>query len=257
MVFFIISLFYVLICDAIARIGSDWNAGYGRSFLVSILLTPIIGAVFVLAMSTFSKNRYSVSKREKGRFYLSITRTIGIIIATNTVLFGFEIFLNIVDKTFMIDSITLYIGENFRIWQLVTHQFLHSGISHLFGNMSILVLVGSSIERKYGTTKTLIGYLLFGIVGGFFQMVAGEDGHNMAGASGAVFGMLALFALVDKSHYFRYTWFKMRYVAIFMIMIELDRLTVSNDGIGHFAHLGGMVAGLFFYLTQRKDGTEN
>lgn len=258
MEFFLISLFYVLICDYIGRIGSIGRLGYGWSFFISLALTPIIGSVAAIAGNLSGPCRKNDSKRfEEGILSITITRVVGIIIAMNTVLFALEVWLILIDQIYLIDSITLYIGSKFEIWQLVTHQFLHSGIAHLWGNMSVLIVFGSSIEKRYGPAKTLFGYLIFGMVGAAFQICAANLGDNMVGASGAIFGMLALFALADNRLYLRFRWLKMRYLAIVMIISELSTLTNVDDGIGHWAHLGGMLAGLVFYLTQRKDGTED
>ncbi len=116
----------------------------------------------------------------------------------------------------------------------------------------MLLMAGPSVEKRYGTEKTLLGYLLFGIVGGLIQMYMNGGGENMAGASGAVFGMLTIFAIIDNSHYLRFKWLKVRYFAIAIIIFELFSLKNAGDGIGHWSHFGGILAGLIFYLTQRN-----
>lgn len=265
MLFFLISIFYVLSCDAVGNIGEVRKIGRGWSFIFSLLLTPILG----YAITSLSKELeeddidseivYKEIYRNKhgNVFAMSFARVIAIIISINSIMFCFEVLLNLKGVMSIIDPITLYMGgSKFHVYQFITHQFVHSGVGHLYGNMLVLLAVGPSVERRYGSKKTIFGYLIFGIVGGLVQMMMMNLNDNMAGASGAVYGMITVFAFSDSSHYLRFKWFKVRYLAMFLIALELYNLNVAGDGIGHWAHFGGMLAGFVFYLTQRKDGKE-
>lgn len=263
MIFFLISIFYVISCDAVASIGETRKIGRHWSFVFSFVLTPVLGWAITSLSKELSEDDIvseivykEILKRKSGdTFAISFTRIISLIIAVNSMMFGFEVWLDSKGVISIIEPLTLYLGSKFHFWQLITHQFIHGGINHLYGNMVILLMAGPSVERRYGVAKTLLGYILFGIAGGFIQMYMNGDG-NMAGASGAVFGMLTIFAIIDNSHYFRFKWLKVRYVAIAIILFELFSLKNAGDGIGHWAHFGGILAGLVFYLTQKRDGTE-
>ena len=265
MIFFLISIFYVISCDAIANIGETRKIGRPWAFIFSFLLTPVLGWLITSLSKELSEDEIDseivyqeILKIKNGDIFMfSFTRMISIIIAINAMMFGFEVWLDMKSVICIMDSLTLHVGSQFQFWQPITHQFLHSGIRHLYSNMIILLIVGPSVERKYGEVKTLLGYLMFGIAGGLLQMfMFGNTDDNMAGASGAVFGLLTIFAITDTSHYFRFKWLKIRYFAIAIILLELFNLKLTNDGIGHYAHFGGILAGLIFYLTQRKDGKE-
>jgi membrane associated rhomboid family serine protease len=262
MIFFLISIFYVIACDAVSSIGHKKNIGRGWSFVFSFLLTPILGyGITMLSNDLDAKKvdyRDILSNKNGDAFIFSFERIVSIIVAINVMMFGFEVWLDMKGVlSIIIDPLTLHIGKQFHFWQLITHQFLHSGVSHLYSNMVILLIVGPSVERKYGTIKTLLGYLMFGIAGGLLQMfIMNNPYDNMAGASGAVFGILTIFAITDSSHYMSFRKIKMKYFAIAVIILELFSLKLSNDGIGHFAHFGGILAGLIFYLTQKKNGKE-
>lgn len=54
-------------------------------------------------------------------------------------------------------------SENFRIWQVVTHIFMHGGILHLLSNMFALWMLGATLEQFFGSKKFLEYYLLTGI----------------------------------------------------------------------------------------------
>ncbi|MBK0381524.1 rhomboid family intramembrane serine protease [Pedobacter sp. SD-b] len=57
-----------------------------------------------------------------------------------------------------------YFGSpKFRIWQLVTHLFMHANIMHIFSNMFALWMFGAIIENYMGSKRFLQYYLLTGI----------------------------------------------------------------------------------------------
>lgn len=63
------------------------------------------------------------------------------------------------------DILSLYYFENsnFRIWQPITHMFMHDGIAHIAFNMFALVSFGSILEHFWGWKKFLFFYLSCGI----------------------------------------------------------------------------------------------
>ncbi len=260
MLFFLISIFYAIACDAVGNIGADRKIGRSKAFIFSFILTPILGYVITSLSKELDDDEIVCemvyNEINADIFSISLTRTISILLAINVMMFAFEVWLNMNGVISIVDPLTLHIGPKFRIWQLVTHQFLHGGISHLYGNMIILLIAGNSVEKIYGSTKVFFGYILVGIFAGLLQMLMNDPGENTAGASGAIFGLVAIFAITDNTHYFRFRWLKIKYLAIVLIAFELLNLNTVGDGIGHWAHFGGMIAGLVFYLTQRKDGKE-
>jgi membrane associated rhomboid family serine protease len=54
-------------------------------------------------------------------------------------------------------------NENFAPWQLFTYMFLHADFGHLFMNMFALLSFGLLLERRWGTGRFLLFYLLCGI----------------------------------------------------------------------------------------------
>jgi membrane associated rhomboid family serine protease len=57
-----------------------------------------------------------------------------------------------------------YFGsESFRIWQLITHMFMHGGIGHLFMNMFGVYMFGALLESYWGPKKFLNYYLVCGL----------------------------------------------------------------------------------------------
>jgi membrane associated rhomboid family serine protease len=81
---------------------------------------------------------------------------------------------------------------------------------------------------------------------------------NVIGASGAVFGILLAFGMLFPNTLI-YIYFlfplKAKYFVIIYGLIELfNGFTGRDAGVAHFAHLGGMIFGLFLILYWKKRG---
>jgi len=69
-------------------------------------------------------------------------------------------------------------SDKFRIWQLITHMFMHGGnpadpeggFMHLFSNMFALWMFGSILENMFGAKRFLAFYLLCGIGASIFYL---------------------------------------------------------------------------------------
>ncbi len=64
------------------------------------------------------------------------------------------------------DALALYYfeSERFRLWQILTHFFMHANLPHLFFNMFALVMFGSVLERLWGT-RCFVFYYFFSALG--------------------------------------------------------------------------------------------
>ena len=54
-------------------------------------------------------------------------------------------------------------SENFEPYQLVTHMFMHGGLTHIFFNMYALWMFGTAIETAWGGKRFLFYYLFTGL----------------------------------------------------------------------------------------------
>jgi len=85
------------------------------------------------------------------------------------------------------------------VWKLFTYMFLHSDtlIIHILFNVMLLLVMGPEAERLIGTRHFLIMYLLSGVLGGVANyLISGPHGICI-GASGAIFGLMGLFAALE------------------------------------------------------------
>lgn len=54
-------------------------------------------------------------------------------------------------------------SDNFRVYQVVTHMFMHGGFIHLFFNMYALWMFGKVLEQVWGSKRFLFYYLVTGL----------------------------------------------------------------------------------------------
>ncbi|MBI5881687.1 MAG: rhomboid family intramembrane serine protease [Elusimicrobia bacterium] len=137
------------------------------------------------------------------------------------------------------------------LWQAVTYLFIHSGFFHLLFNIFCLWMFGMPVESQWGTREFLKFYFLCGL-GAAAASVALQPYSlsPVVGASGALFGLMAAFAMLYPDAVV-YLYFFLpvtaRQMAIICGVIELfSAATESGSGIARFAHLGGLVTGYLY-----------
>jgi membrane associated rhomboid family serine protease len=139
-----------------------------------------------------------------------------------------------------------------QLWRFVTYMFLHGGTLHLLFNMLTLWMFGTAVEAAWGSGAFLRYYLLCGVGGAITTCVASPHSPLITiGASGAVLGILLAYGMTfpDREVLFYMVFpLKAKYlVAIFVAIDLIGVLSQAQDGIAHFAHVGGMLFG-FVYL---------
>lgn len=142
----------------------------------------------------------------------------------------------------------------FMPWQLVTYSFLHADPPHLLFNALGVWTFGASLEESWGRKRLLVFWFVCVVGAGLLQLALGSSGvlgdqaGPTLGASGGVYGLLIAFAMMYPNREMMLLIppipMKARTLAIVFGAIALV-LGVSSggDGIAHFAHLGGMLAG--------------
>lgn len=134
-------------------------------------------------------------------------------------------------------------------YTLVSCGFLHGSIMHLFGNMLGIFVFGRSVERKLGTGKTAMIYFGALIVSSLFYSVVslfwmGTDAGAI-GASGALMGLVAAAMLLEPFGITYLPLFPLPKMILGWVAIYADISGVlgpANDGIAHFAHIGGFLS---------------
>jgi membrane associated rhomboid family serine protease len=90
------------------------------------------------------------------------------------------------------------LGTTLPAWvTLVTSTFLHFGLWHLAANMLFLWIVGRAVEWLCGPWRFLLLYMACGVfASGIGALLGGHSTLAAAGASGAIAGVMAAYALV-------------------------------------------------------------
>lgn len=67
------------------------------------------------------------------------------------------------DQMIQLFSLWFPKNEHFRLWQIVSHMFMHGGFMHIFFNMYALWAFGSPLEQMWGRNKFLFFYFSAGL----------------------------------------------------------------------------------------------
>lgn len=122
-------------------------------------------------------------------------------------------------------------------WRMVTSLFVHSPGSflHITFNMFSLFVIGPPLEAALGRWRFLTLYMLSGF-GGSVAVLLMTPTTGVLGASGAIFGLLGAFFIIQRSLGGRNTQI------IIVIAINLV-LGFIIPNVAWQAHLGGLIVG--------------
>jgi len=139
--------------------------------------------------------------------------------------------------------------KKFMVWQIFTYMFLHGSFFHIFINMFVLYMFGGEVERAMRTKGFLRFYFITGIVAGLTGFIFAYN-HSMVGASGAIFAVLAAFATFYPNTIVLFMFiFPMKAKHMVLLIGGIALLATLSGGrgnIAHFAHLGGLAAGILY-----------
>jgi len=143
------------------------------------------------------------------------------------------------------------LSYGFLPFQVVTYAFMHGSFGHLFFNMIGLWTFGGELERLWGTKRFIQFYTASVLSAAVAQLLVTwlmGSPYPTVGASGGLFGLLLAFGML----------FPNRTVMLLIPPIPLKAKTLvlvygglelflgvtgTQEGVAHFAHLGGMVGG--------------
>ena len=208
-------------------------------------------------------------------------------VTKNLIIINIIVFLATkLNSDFMYATFSLFYPASsyFKIWQLVTHMFMHGNFMHLFFNMYTLLIFGSVLENMIGEKKFLKFFFICGLgaaachIGVQFIQAQSlmnkiANGSQAAvetyarlkmiptvGASGAIYGVLIGYAMLFPDARLTLIFPPISlsakwWVLIFFVVELVTGVTGTAEGVAHFAHLGGMVFGWLMIMYWRKKGT--
>jgi membrane associated rhomboid family serine protease len=122
-------------------------------------------------------------------------------------------------------------------WRLVTSGFLHIGLLHLVFNMVALWFIGRDVELVLGRLRFSVLYGVSLLGGSAAVMLFGSPAGEVAGASGAIFGLMgALIVLLRRM--------QLPMTSALVIVGLNVVLSLTVPGISLLGHLGGLVVGV-------------
>lgn len=214
------------------------------SFLKDLLFSPFILILFLFRR----RNLHDVLRPFSNLFHFLFEpkMTIGLIIATCVIFFWSMSFS---EQTF--EKLMLYPESVFTLdfLPLITSGFLHASFSHLLGNVIALFIFGRVVERKLGSVKLFLLYIGSLIISGLFTAIIHfhfmGDNTPGIGASGAIMGLVSAAILLDPFYLTYELLFPLPLMFVGWLVLLADIIGILNpveDGIGHFAHLGGFLS---------------
>jgi membrane associated rhomboid family serine protease len=172
--------------------------------------------------------------------------------------------------SFMVPVVTLRLGlvpadvfEHFAIWQPVTYMFLHGGLFHLLFNMLTLWMMGTELERMWGSRYFTRFYFISGVGAALTTLLLSvlplPFPVNLyttltVGASGAIYGVLLAYAMYFPNRpimmYFLFP-VPAKYFVMILGSLSLLGSISSSGGIAHTTHLGGLLAAYLYLKSGR------
>lgn len=200
-----------------------------------------------------------------------MTPVVLVLIATNVAVY----FLQGVAGPFLFQHFALWplgdypvygsdVSVGFEPWQLVTSAFMHDpdNLAHLALNMFALYMFGRNVEQGLGSPRFIALYVASVIAGSLSQLAVATATIDQGivptvGASGGVFGILLAFAVMYPKQklivfpiFFPLpAWFV---VTAYGVIELVSGVLGTQQGVAHFAHIGGMIGAALVLLTLPK-----
>jgi membrane associated rhomboid family serine protease len=195
------------------------------------------------------------------------------IIIVNAIFFVALLLLKIISELFIISGFYDSVGEFlsmpgtfsgllYKPWSIITALFTHFEFGHLFWNMFMFFITGKLFVQFFGNTRLLSTYIFGGIFGGLihilsyliFPYFAEQIPASIVGASAAVSAIVGALVFYKPELKLQLPFniqLPFWLLALFFIAGDLTNLT-SEDGVAHFAHLGGVAFGILYVLKYNK-----
>lgn len=128
-------------------------------------------------------------------------------------------------------------------YRFIIPIFLHAGIIHITFNMLLQLLLGCEIEREIGSLRFIIVYLSSGVFGFVLGGNLAPPAIASTGASGSLFGIIALLLLDLFYHWHEKEspWWDLTWIMVDMIISFVLGLL---PGVDNFSHIGGFLMGI-------------
>lgn len=150
-------------------------------------------------------------------------------------------------------------------WSLLSYMFFHWEFMHILFNMLVLYWTGRLFTEYLGGAKLWATYIMGGLAGGLFYLLAynifpafaNAGGTKLIGASAGVIAVLVAIATLLPDYTVQLLIFgvvRLKYIAGVTVLLYVIQIPNGNAG-GELAHLGGALFG-FLMVKQLRQGRD-
>ena len=137
--------------------------------------------------------------------------------------------------------------------RMICYVFGHEDYQHFIANIPLLLVIGPTLEEKYGSKRLLIAMLVTALIGGVVQFFVFPS-TALLGASGIVYMLIILASLGGITQ--GTIPLTMIIVALFYIGGAIIDGIFVKDNISQLTHvIGGVCGGAFGYLMVNRGVT--
>jgi membrane associated rhomboid family serine protease len=130
-----------------------------------------------------------------------------------------------------------------------THVLGHSSFAHYSGNITLMLVLGPTLEERYGSRTILLAIVFTAFISGLLQWIL-FPGAALLGASGIVFMMILMASLGGM----RSGGIPLTLILVFAIYVgqEIVTAVTATDNISHLTHIIGGICGAVIGVGLRK-----
>ena len=145
-----------------------------------------------------------------------------------------------------------------RLWTLMTALFLHSGATHLLGNMLFLFVLGRTLERVAGATRFLGVFFVGGILSFILSIPFYRFDVTMTGASAAIFSLASAVMLISPMSFSIIFLAPVGAVSLLYFLYNVAAVYYGLTGnIAYISHIIGFALGIPFGIRWSKAWKKN
>jgi membrane associated rhomboid family serine protease len=155
-------------------------------------------------------------------------------------------------RNFFTVGTTMDFGNPLDYFRLFSHAMGHGSWDHLFGNFSLILILGPILEEKYGTKLMVLMSFITALLTGILNVAFLDTG--LLGASGVVFMMILLSSFTNM----KAKVIPLTFILVLVLFIGKEILnSFEQNNVSQFAHIfGGLCGSVFgFYIGNLTDKT--
>jgi membrane associated rhomboid family serine protease len=147
------------------------------------------------------------------------------------------------ERFYYFDVTKASITESHQYWRLITAIFGHGNLDHLMHNLPIYLFFAWLLQGYFGLLASVVLPLIIGVLSNGWTIYFYDENVHLLGASGMIFGMVALW-LVLYVRFDRGNWWVKRVMrAVGFTMLVLFPQTYDPK-VSYLAHLSGFICGV-------------